>query len=215
LFVYAAAFSFAYLSLSAGTGALILFGCVQLTMIGAGIRAGERLSAVAWAGLALAIAGVAWLVSPGVRAPAPSGAVLMGAAGVAWGIYSLRGRGAGDPLRATAQNFLYGVPFALVLSAVSLHGAHGSWSGVTLALASGALTSALGYVIWYAALTGLDATRAAVVQLSVPVIAAAGGLLWLAEPITLRLGIASVAVIGGIALVFTQRRGRAHERVRG
>jgi drug/metabolite transporter (DMT)-like permease len=214
LFLYAVAFSFAYLSLSAGTGALILFGAVQLTMLGVGLRAGERFPPAAWVGLALAVGGVVYLVSPGVRAPSPQGAVLMATAGVAWGVYSLRGRGAPNPLGATARNFISTVPFAAMLTLVASGSMYISSRGAWLAAASGALTSGLGYVVWYAALRHLAATRAAVVQLSVPVIAAAGGLMFLAEPITLRLAISAVAVLGGIALALMERGERANEAVR-
>ena len=205
LFAYVACFSFAYLTLSAGTGALILFGMVQLTMFGVGLRAGERFSAAAWAGLALALAGLLALVAPGVAAPAPGGAALMAAAGVAWGIYSLRGRAAVDPVAATAGNFLRAAPLALALSLVFARDFHVSAEGVALAVASGALSSGLGYVIWYAALPGLTALRAATVQLSVPPLAAIGGVLLLSEALSLRLMLASAAILGGVALVLLSR----------
>jgi drug/metabolite transporter (DMT)-like permease len=205
LFAYVALFSFAYLSLSAGTGALILFGAVQLTMLGAGLRAGERFAPAAWAGLAAAIAGLFYLVSPGVSAPAPLGATAMALAGAAWGVYSLRGRGIADPLAATASNFARAAPLALALSALTAGAAHADAPGVALAVASGALSSGIGYVIWYAALRGLTAMRAATVQLSVPPIAAMGGALMLAEPITPRLMLASAAILGGIAVVLATR----------
>lgn len=203
LFAYVAFFSFAYLALPAGTGALILFGAVQLTMFGAGLRAGERFSPVAWGGLALAAAGLVYLVAPGVAAPPLFGAVLMAGAGVAWGLYSLRGRGVADPLAATAGNFARAVPWALVLSLLFVADAHADVAGVCLAVASGALTSGIGYAIWYAALPRISAMRAATVQLSVPLIAAVGGVVFLSEAITPRLAAASVAIVGGIALVLT------------
>jgi drug/metabolite transporter (DMT)-like permease len=215
LFLYAAAFSFAYLSLSAATGALILFGAVQLTMLAAGLRAGERFPVAGWVGLALAVGGVVYLLSPGVRAPSLLGAALMATAGVAWGVYSLRGRGSSNPLGATARNFVSTVPFTTLLTFIAIGSMHVTPRGAWLAAASGALTSALGYVVWYAALKHLAATRAAVAQLSVPVIAAVGGLLFLAEPITLRLGVSAVAVLGGIALVMMERGARINENVRG
>lgn len=205
LFAYVALFSFAYLSLSAGTGALILFGAVQLTMLGAGLRAGERFAPAAWAGLAAAIAGLVYLVSPGVSAPAPLGATSMALAGAAWGVYSLRGRGVADPLAATASNFARAVPLALALSVLTAGAVHADAPGVALAVASGALSSGIGYVIWYAALRGLTAMRAATVQLSVPPIAAIGGALMLAEPLTPRLMLASAAILGGIAVVLATR----------
>ncbi|WP_083685723.1 DMT family transporter [Massilia putida] len=209
LFAYVAAFSFAYLTLPAGTGALILFGAVQLTMFAAGLARGERFALAGWAGLALAAAGLVVLVLPGVAAPPPGGAALMAVAGAAWGAYSLRGRGVPDPLAATASNFLLALPLALLLGAVFVARAHADVAGVLLAIASGALTSGLGYVIWYAALRGLSALQAASVQLSVPVIAACGGTLWLDEAFTPRLAVAVVAILGGIALVLTDRaRGR-------
>jgi drug/metabolite transporter (DMT)-like permease len=209
LFCYAAAFSFAYRSLSAGTGALILFGAVQLTMLAAGLRRGEHFARLSWAGLLLAVAGLIYLVSPGLTAPAPVGAALMAIAGIAWGVYSLRGRSIANPLLATSGNFVRALPFALVASALFIARTHASSAGIALAVASGAIASGVGYVIWYAALRGLTATRAATVQLSVPVIAAFGGVAFLSEPITLRLLIASVAILGGVALVLTQRSARA------
>ncbi|SFQ14323.1 DMT family transporter [Ralstonia sp. NFACC01] len=208
LFLYVAFFSFAYLTLSAGTGALILFGAVQLTMLAAGLRAGERFDALGWAGFALAAGGLVYLVSPGVTAPTPLGAALMTVAGVAWGVYSLRGRGLDNPLAATASNFLRAAPMALALSLLLYGRAHASPAGILLALAAGALTSGIGYVLWYAALKGLSAIRAAAVQLSVPPIAAFGAVLFLAEPLTPRLAAASAAILGGIALVLASRTQR-------
>jgi len=206
LFVYVAFFSFAYVSLPAGTGALILFGAVQLTMLGAGLRSGERFALVAWVGLLLAGAGLVVLVLPGVAAPPPLGAAI---AGVAWGVYSLRGRtAAADPLAATARNFVRAAPLALVLNLLFITGAHADAAGLALAMASGALTSGVGYVVWYAALRHLTAMRAATVQLSVPLIAAFGGVAWLAEAITPRLMMASIAILGGIALVLAARTPR-------
>ncbi|MNU64454.1 EamA-like transporter family protein [Variovorax boronicumulans] len=212
LFAYVAFFSFAYLSLPAGTGALILFGAVQLTMLGAGLGGGERFGVLAWCGFVLAAAGLVYLVSPGVAAPPLLGAVLMAVAGVAWGVYSLRGRGVADPLAATARNFLRAVPLALALSLVFATRAHADARGVALAVASGALTSGLGYVVWYAALGRLSALRAATVQLSVPLLAAFGGVLFLSEAITPRLALASVAILGGIALVLSQKSRQAARR---
>jgi drug/metabolite transporter (DMT)-like permease len=205
LFAYMIFFSFAYISLGAATGALILFGAVQLTMFAVALSTGERFPALAWLGLAVAAAGLVYLVSPGLTAPDPMGAVLMGVAGIAWGIYSLLGRSASDPLTATTMNFIYCAPLVVVVSLFALADAHISTSGVMLAIASGALASGCGYVIWYAALRGLTAGRAATVQLSVPVIAAIGAVLLLSEDITLRLVLASVATLGGVALVLAQR----------
>ncbi|MEX2584048.1 MAG: DMT family transporter [Gemmatimonadota bacterium] len=205
LLVYAAAFSFAYQTLSAATGALLLFGAVQATMIGYGIRAGERLLRAQLVGLTLALVGLVGLLLPGVSAPPLGGSVLMLCAGAAWGIYSLRGRGAGDPMRVTAGNFLRAAPIALVLSGLFSSGMTMDAAGFGYAVASGALASGLGYAIWYTALPALKATNAATVQLSVPVIAAMGGVAFLGEPITSRLVFAAVAVLGGIALVVRER----------
>jgi len=201
LFVYAAAFSFAYLSLPAAVGALLLFGAVQATMIGAGLWRGERFQARQWLGLVLALGGLVGLLLPGLSAPPPGGAALMLAAGVAWGVYSLRGKGVADPLRVTAGNFARAVPMAVVLGVVLLAQATLDGAGVAYAVASGALTSGIGYVLWYAALPGLRAGTAATVQLSVPVIAAFGAVAFLGESWSLRLVLASVTILGGIALV--------------
>jgi drug/metabolite transporter (DMT)-like permease len=206
LFAYAAAFSFAYVTLPTGAGALLLFGAVQATMILAGLRAGERFSLRQGCGLALALAGLVAILLPGLSAPPLAGSLLMLAAGIAWGGYSLRGRGVKDPAAATAGNFLRAAPMALALGGLLLPWLRADGRGALLAVVSGALASGLGYAIWYAALRGLNATRAATVQLSVPVIAALGGVVFLGEPITLRLSLASGAVLGGIALVLLGRR---------
>lgn len=205
LFAYMACFSFAYLSLDAGTGALILFGAVQLTMFIAALRGGEYFAPWSWVGLSLAIGGLVYLVSPGVTAPDTVGALLMSVAGIAWGLYSLYGRGSNDPLEATAANFIYSVPLVILVSLVFLANFSVSREGLLLAIASGAAASGLGYAIWYTALKGLSGTRAATVQLSVPVIAAFGGVVLLSEAITLRLLIASAVTLGGVAIVLTQR----------
>lgn len=201
LFAYAAAFSFAYISLSAGTGALLLFGAVQATMIIWGLRKGERLWTRQWLGLALAVSGLVALLFPGLSAPPIDGALLMICAGIAWGIYSLRGKGAGDAVSATAGNFLRAVAFATVLTLALLPWVKLDLAGLGYAVLSGAIASGLGYVIWYSALPELKAASAATVQLSVPVLAAAGGILFLSESIGLRFLLASIAVLGGIALV--------------
>jgi drug/metabolite transporter (DMT)-like permease len=208
LFSYAACFSFAYVSLPTGTGALLLFGAVQALMIGYGIWSGERLRPLQVAGLALAFGGLAGLLLPGVSAPPLAGSVLMLLAGMSWGVYSLRGKGAGDPTRVTAGNFLRAAPLALGLGLFMLlfRGVSLDAAGVWLAVASGALTSGIGYAIWYSALPALKATSAASVQLSVPVLAALGGIAFLGEPVTLRLALASAAILGGIALVVLQKR---------
>ena len=206
LFAYAAAFSYAYLSLSAGSGALLLFGAVQATMISHGLWKGERLRWPQLLGLLLAFGGLVGLLLPGLSAPPLQGATLMLGAGVAWGIYSLRGRGAGDATRVTAGNFLRAAPIAAALSILMLGGTALDSAGMLYAVASGALASGLGYAIWYTALPALKATNAATVQLSVPVIAALGGVMFLGEAITLRLALASTAILGGIALVILEKR---------
>ena len=205
LFCYMVFFSFAYLSLSAGTGALLLFGAVQLTMFAVAIRRGERFSWLSWIGLCAAFAGLVYLVAPGVTAPDPAGAVLMATAGVAWGAYSLIGQKSSEPLLGTMSNFLYCVPFAVGLSALFISSAEISARGALLATVSGALASGLGYTVWYAALPRLSAGRAATVQLSVPLVAALGGVLLLSEHITFRLVVASSLTIGGIWMVLAQR----------
>jgi drug/metabolite transporter (DMT)-like permease len=200
LALYAIPFSFAYNDLSAGTGALILFGSVQVTMLALALGRGERPHVRQWIGLAAAVAGLVFFVFPGLAAPPPVAAALMAIAGISWGFYSWRGRGAASPLAQTAGNFVRSVPFVIVVSLVLLQGAHAGARGVLLAVASGAVTSGLGYVAWYAALRGLTGTQAAVVQLSVPLIAAAGGVILLAETISARLVVATIVVLGGVTL---------------
>jgi len=208
LFLYAATFSFAYTSLSAGTGALILFGCVQATMLAVALRSGERPRPLEWIGLAVAVAGLVYLVAPGVEAPAPTGCALMAIAGVAWGFYSLTGRGSTNALADTSRNFTRAAPLALVvglLAPVAGADVHVTREGVLLAFASGALSSGLGYAVWYAALRGLSATRAATVQLSVPVIAALGGVSFLSETITMRLVLSAILILGGVGAALVGR----------
>lgn len=212
LLLYMAFFSFAYLSLAAGTGALILFGAVQLTMFTAALHGGKRFSPASWLGLTVALSELVYLVSPGLTAPDPQGALLMTVAGIAWGVYSLRGRLTADALGSIATNFLYCVPLVAAVSLFALRDVQASPAGVGLAIASGAVASGLGYVIWYAALRGLTASRAATVQLSVPVIAAFGGVVLLAEDVSLRLLIASIATLGGIWIVLAQRDRNADVR---
>ena len=208
LFVYAAAFSFAYLSLPAGTGALLLFGAVQATMIFWGWHRGERLRKAQAIGLAMAVGGLVALLFPGLSAPSLPGSILMLSAGVAWGVYSLRGKTAGDPASATSGNFLRAVPFAALLGVSALPWLRVDGAGLGYAVLSGALASGVGYVIWYTVLPGLKAASAATVQLSVPVLAAAGGILLLGEPLTLRFLGAALAVLGGIALVVVEKTER-------
>jgi drug/metabolite transporter (DMT)-like permease len=209
LFAYAAGFSFAYVSLTTGTGALLLFAAVQATMIGAGLARGERLARRQSVGLALALGGLVYLLLPGLAAPPLAGALLMIAAGIAWGSYSLLGRGTPDALAATAGNFLRTVPMAIALGVVVLENPHMDTRGALYALLSGALASGAGYAVWYAALRGLKATSAATVQLSVPLIAALGGALLLGEALTLRLALSSLAILGGVAVVLVGRRAPA------
>jgi drug/metabolite transporter (DMT)-like permease len=205
LFVYAMAFSLAYVSLETGMGALILFGSVQATMIGAALRQGERPRPQEWTGLVVAMAGLVYLVLPGIAAPEPLGAALMIASGVGWGVYSLRGKGRSAPVAATAGNFAWALALAIAGLFLSWGALHTSTRGTTLAVTSGAITSGLGYVIWYIALRGLTATRAAIVQLAVPVIAAAGGIVVLGEEPSARLAIASVIILGGVGVAIVAR----------
>jgi drug/metabolite transporter (DMT)-like permease len=206
LFAYAAGFSFAYASLPTATGALLLFGAVQATMIGYGLWKGERFRRLQLAGLGLAFAGLVGLLLPGLSAPPLSGSLLMLGAGAAWGIYSLRGRAAGDPTQVTAGNFLRAVPLAIALSLITLKFPALTTAGIWYAVLSGAVTSGIGYAVWYATLPALKATTAATVQLSVPVIAALGGIAFLGEPVSLRLALASGAILGGIALVVLEKQ---------
>lgn len=207
LFIYAVAFSYAYVSLTAATGALLLFGAVQVTMIGHGLWCGERLHGLQLIGLVLALVGLVGLLLPGLSAPPMFGAALMLAAGVAWGVYSLRGKGAGDATRVTAGNFLRTVPVAIVLILLMPHGETLDYAGAGYAVASGALASGVGYAIWYTVLPALNSTRAAIVQLCVPAIAAIGGIVLLGESLTLRLVLASAAVLTGISLVILEKPG--------
>ena len=206
LFGYAALFSFAYLELTAGTGALLLFASVQTTMIAWAIRDGERMGLAQIGGIIVALAGLVALVFPGLSAPPFGAALLMLGAGVAWGAYSIRGKVGGDPLRATAGNFLRATPLALLLSVLMARSANWDSAGVICAIFSGAIASGVGYAIWYTALPGLKATAAATVQLSVPVLAAIGGILFLSESVTLRFVLASTAGLGGILLVIVERK---------
>src|SRR5437764_768473 len=205
LFVYAAGFSFAYVDVAAGTGALLLFGAVQATMILWGLHKGERLRAIQIVGLVVAMTGLVVLLFPGLSAPPLFGSILMLGAGVAWGIYSLRGKREKNPVTATTGNFVRAVPFAAAVSIIFLRWLDLDIAGVIYAILSGAITSGLGYVIWYSVLPSLKAASAATVQLSVPVLAATGGILLLGEPITLRYVLASIAVLGGIALVVLEK----------
>ena len=208
LMVYAAGFSFAYVRLTAGTGALLLFGAVQATMITVGVIRGERLSPLQTCGLLLAYAGLVDLVLPGITAPPVISAALMISAGIAWGVYSLRAKGAGDPTAVTAGNFVRAVPMALLVSVLALSIRSVNAAGAMFAITSGALASGVGYAVWYTALRDLRATTAATVQLSVPVIAAIGGITLLHEPLTSRLLLSAAAILGGVALVVLTRTTR-------
>ncbi len=212
LFLYAVAFSFAYISLGVGTGALLLFGAVQATMILAGWCSGERPRPIQWTGLSLALGGLVWLVFPGLNAPSIEGAILMTTAGMAWGIYSLRGRGSSDPVAMTTKNFVRSVPLVLVVSLIMMAKIHISLEGIFLAIFSGSLASGIGYVAWYAALHGLTAIRAAMVQLSVPVLAALGGVIFLSETVSMRLFISAGAILIGVGLSIAGQEPLAHER---
>ncbi|HUL03796.1 MAG TPA: DMT family transporter [Gemmatimonadales bacterium] len=214
LFLYAAPFSFAYSRLTAGTGALLVFGAVQVTMILGSLRAGDRPNVTQWLGLLIAFGGLVYLVLPGLTAPHPVGAALMLVAGLAWGLYSLRGRSARDPLAQTASNFARTVPMTLALSVASYRGLHVESTGLALAALSGAVASGVGYVIWYHAVPGLPGIAASIVQLPVPVLTTAGGVLLLHERITLRLGLAALLVLGGVAVTLLARsRGLTRERL--
>jgi drug/metabolite transporter (DMT)-like permease len=208
LFGYALLFSIAYILLGAGTGALILFASVQIGILGWAIRMGDRPRVLEWLGLTVALAGLAYLVSPGLVAPHPLGAALMLGAGLCWAAYTLIGRGSQSPLADTAGNFIRTAPIAVVFIAASA-----VWRGITVpaalyAIASGALASGLGYAVWYAALPRLSRTRAAIVQLTVPAIAAAGGVIFIAEPLSARLAISTILILGGVgfALLAAERR---------
>jgi drug/metabolite transporter (DMT)-like permease len=200
LFVYAIFFSLAYVSLPVATGALVLFGAVQTTMLAAAIRSGERPTPLEWGGLAVAVAGLIYLVSPGLTAPSLSGAAMMTASGAAWGWYSLLGRRSIDPIRDTTVNFIRSVPLTVLASALAFGGWHVTTAGAAFAVVSGGITSGLGYVIWYAALPRLSSTRAATVQLATPVLTATGGVMFLSERISPRLAVSAVLILGGIAL---------------
>ncbi len=200
MFLYAAAFSLAYVRIGAGVGALLLFAAVQVTMVGWSAARGARPTATQLVGVGVALAGLAWLAAPGASAPDPLGAALMLGAGVAWGVYSLRGHAARDPLAVTAHNFVLAVPLAIALGAALARGASITAPGVALAAASGALASGGGYSLWYAVVPSLGATRAAAVQLAVPVLAWLGATAFLGERLTLRVAVAAAAILSGIAL---------------
>jgi len=213
LFGYAVPFSFAYIALGAGTGALILFGAVQITMILSALRSGEKPHPLEWTGLMLALAGLVYLLSPGLTAPSPTSSALMVIAGVSWGIYSIRGCGTASPLADTAHNFVHALPLAVGVNVVLFRDLEVSAEGVLLAVLSGALASGLGYVVWYSALRGLTAMRAATVQLAVPVLAAAGGVIFLSELVSTRLFVSAVVILGGVGLALMGRQRSARPKM--
>lgn len=206
LFLYALPFSLAYVSLGVATGALILFPTVQATMLLGAVRLGERIRPLEVCGIVAAFAGLAYLLSPGLSAPHPAGSALMIVAGIAWGLYSLRGRGSSDPVGDTAMNFLRSAPFTVLASVVAIGSARLSARGILLAAASGVVASGIGYAAWFAALRKLTAFRAAALQLTVPVIAAVGGILLLSERVTPRLLLSSALILGGVGATLAARR---------
>jgi drug/metabolite transporter (DMT)-like permease len=212
LFLYAITFSYAYISLDTGTGALILFGSVQITMILLSLISGTRLHFTEWVGVTIAFTGFVYLILPGVTTPSITGFILMTIAGIAWGIYTLKGRSSKNPLMDTTYNFLKTTPLVILLIITTINNANYSTEGVMLALISGGITSGIGYTIWYIALGGLSSTQSAVLQLSVPVIAALGGVIFVSEAITSRLMVSAIMVLGGILIVilgkyyFTQHK---------
>ncbi len=210
LFGYAAFFSFAYISIETGIGALILFACVQFTMIGYALYSGERPSFQSWLGIFLAFSGFVYLVFPGLSAPDLKGAFLMALSGIAWGIYSLNGKGIANPVQASARNFIFAIPLCIFLVLIFLNEQNLTGPGIMLAIASGAGTSALGYVLWFKVLKFLTTTNAAIVQLTVPVLATLGGIILLNEPLTLHYGVATILILGGIALSILAARKKAH-----
>jgi drug/metabolite transporter (DMT)-like permease len=213
LFAYAVTFSYAYVHLAVAAGALILFAAVQACMMVAGLWGGERLRVFEWTGVAMAVAGLVYLLVPGMAAPPIWGSVLMAIAGVSWGIYSLRGRGSQAPVFDTAGNFVWAIPFALATSVVDFNSIRLTSTGIQLALISGAIASGIGYVIWYTALRGLSAMQASLVQLLVPVIAAAGGVVILAETLTLRLLVSAILILGGVSLGVAGHFSRESSRI--
>ena len=205
LFIYAITFSFAYVTLDTATGALILFGSVQITMILMSIFSGNRLHISEWFGMALAFTGFVYLILPGITTPSVIGFFLMTVSGIAWGIYTLKGRGSQNPIMDTAFNFLRTMPFVIILAVITIKYAHYSSEGILLAVLSGSIASGIGYMIWYSALSGLSVTQAAVLQLLVPVIAAVGGVIFVSESISLRLTVSSAMILGGILMVVLGR----------
>lgn len=205
LFIYATAFSFAYITLDTATGALILFGSVQITMVAYSIYTGNRLNSIEWIGFIMAFLGFIYLIYPDLNSPSAIGFLLMSIAGMAWGFYSIQGKYSKKPLFDTAQNFINTLPFIAILALITLPQAQFNLQGILLALLSGGIASGMGYAVWYLALTGLSNSQAAVVQLAVPVIAAVGGVLFVSEEMTLRLSISTIIILGGIFIVISNR----------
>ena len=205
LFLYAAAFSYAYVSLETGIGALIIFGMVQITMIASSLISGYKMNVMEWLGIVLALAGFLYLLLPGASAPSLSGFILMSLSGIGWGIYSLRGKNSKHPLVDTAYNFLRSLPFLILLLYFLAQETNYSTKGILLALLSGIVTSGIGYTIWYTALKGLNSIQASIVQLLVPVLAAMGGVIFIGELISLRLMASSLMILGGILLLIIKR----------
>jgi drug/metabolite transporter (DMT)-like permease len=205
LFCYGLTFSLAYRSLASGTGAFLLFGTVQTTMLSVLLLRGERPKVSEWLGLLIAILGLIYLIFPGLSAPEPRGALLMIIAGVSWAFYTLSGKGVQNPLLVTTQNFLFSTPMILIINILNLSKSYFSTEGILYAIASGAIASGLGYTIWYAALKGLTTTQAALLQLTVPVIAAFGGVFFLSEMVTQRLVIAGTLILSGVILALLKK----------
>lgn len=201
LFIYAVTFSYAYISLDTGTGALILFGAVQITMILASLIFGDKLHYSEWLGIILAFLGFIYLVLPSLTTPSLKGFILMTVSGIAWGTYTLRGKGTKQPISDSAANFCYTLPFIVTLLIVEFRNTNLSSQGIILAIASGAIASGMGYTVWYMAVRRLSTMQTSVVQLLVPVIAAAGGVVFAQEEISIRLVFASIMILGGILIV--------------
>jgi len=201
LFVYAAGFSFAYITLPAGTGALILFATVQITMLSYALVKGSRFSFAQWFGFVMALVGLVYLFLPGISAPPLFGALLMVVAGIAWGVYSILGKRVINPSQSTAENFIRASIITLLLSLVFIDNMSISTQGILFAIASGAITSGIGYAIWYAVIPLLKAASSASLQLTVPVIATVGGVIWLSEEVSIRIALASISILGGVAMV--------------
>ena len=210
LFLYATTFSFAYIELDTGTGALILFGAVQITMILTSVISGNQLHFSEWLGVIISFIGFSYLILPSINTPSTSGLLLMTTAGISWAFYTLNGRKSTNPLSDTSYNFLKTIPFVIILAAITIKNTHYSNQGILLAILSGGIASGIGYAIWYNVLRDLSITQAAVVQLLVPVIATIGGILFVSEAITIRLVVSAVMILGGILMVLLSRQSFMH-----